>query len=108
MLDEVVKEIKKAEEECRIMQSDAQDTARKLLRDADAECEEIAKNTAVEIKTLLADERAAAEKTAQKNYEERMKKCEAETKELKKSKAELTDAAATEVVKSILNKYVSR
>lgn len=108
MLDEVVKEIKKAEEECRIMQSDAQETARKLLRDADAECEEIAKNTAVEIKTLLADERAAAEKTAQKNYEERIKKSEAEAKELKISKAELTDAAATEVVKSILNKYVSR
>lgn len=108
MLDEVVKEIKKAEEECKTMLSDAQDTARKLLRDADAECEEIAKNTAIEIKTTLAEERAAAEKTAQANYAERIKKSEAEAAELRKSKAELADAEATQVVKSVLSKYVSR
>lgn len=108
MLDEVVKEIKKAEEECKAMQSDAQDKARRLLRDADAECEEIARNTATEIKTLLAEERAAAEKTAQANYADRIKKSEAEAAELKKSKAKLIDTAAAEVVTSILTKYGSR
>lgn len=108
MLEEVVKEIKTAEEECRVMQSDAQEKARKILRDADAECDEIAKNAALEIKNLLNAERAAAEKLAKENYDESMKRSEKEAADLRNKKATEIDAVSAEIVKRIISKYGNR
>ncbi|MCQ2408999.1 MAG: hypothetical protein MJ068_00485 [Clostridia bacterium] len=105
MIDEIISEIRAAEEKADQMQKDAYQEGKDIVLQAELEAESIKKNTVLECKEAQKAAAAAAEAKAASKRNDILKKGEQAAKQLIDDKSSAVEQQADSIVQLILDKY---
>lgn len=106
MIEEVLNEIKSAEERASEMQSKAFQEGKKIVLDAELKAEKEKKETVLQCKADFRRAVAEAEKSAEARCNDIIKSGEISAEKFVESKKEIIDEKANELLGILLDKYI--